>query len=448
MAEKKRGLISRRDFIKATGGGALAAGLGPSILIPGKACATEKTVRLLQWIHLIPAYDKWFGGELIPKWGNKYGFEFIVDNVSVAALGGQAAAEVSAQKGHDLFMFLNSPSAFEEQVIDHREIYEECQRKYGKPIDLAIKSTYNPRTKKHFGFSPFFTPGPVNYRKDLWDEVGRIPDTWDDVRVGGRKIKENRGNPVGIGLAQEIDTGIAMQTIMYSFGSSIQDEYGNVVLNSRQTLEAVKFVKALYEEAMTPEVFAWDASSNNRVMLGGKGSLTLNDISITRVAEKVNAEISGKIRLRKPPEGPVTRSAPQPVIHVYVIWKFAQNKEEAKQFLVDLVDNSESAFKASKFYNLPCFPKTVPDLDKLISYDSTVSPPDKYKILSDALDWTTNVGYPGYANAAIDEIVGTWVINTMFAKAAAGAATPEETLKAAETACKRIFAKWKEKRLV
>lgn len=37
---------------------------------------------------------------------------------------------------------------------------------------------------------------------------------------------------------------------MYSFGGSIQDEVGNVVLNSKQSLEAVKFVKALYKEAM------------------------------------------------------------------------------------------------------------------------------------------------------------------------------------------------------
>jgi multiple sugar transport system substrate-binding protein len=36
----------------------------------------------------------------------------------------------------------------------------------------------------------------------------------------------------------------------------------------------------------------------------------------------------------------------------------------------------------------------------------------------------------------------------MFAKAASGAATPEEALKEADAACKRIFAKWKERGLV
>jgi len=37
------------------------------------------------------------------------------------------------------------------------------------------------------------------------------------------------------------------------------------------------------------------------------------------------------------------------------------------------------------------------------------------------------------------------VVNTMFAKAATGAESPEDALKAAEAQCQRIWAKWKEK---
>ena len=40
---------------------------------------------------------------------------------------------------------------------------------------------------------------------------------------------------------------------------------------------------------MTPEVLAWDASSNNRFMLAGKESLALNAISITRTGENKKA---------------------------------------------------------------------------------------------------------------------------------------------------------------
>ena len=193
-------------------------------------------------------------------------------------------------------MYLWPKPDMEEQVIDHREIYEECAKTVGEPIDLAIRSIYNPKTKKYCGFSDSFVPDPVNYRKDLWDSVGMYPDTWDDVRVGGAKIKKKHGNPIGIGLASEIDTNMAIRPIMYAFGSSVQDEQGNLVLNSKETLEAVKFVNALYEECMTKEVFAWDASANNRFMISGNGSLALNATSIFKRTYRLRLFTSPMIR--------------------------------------------------------------------------------------------------------------------------------------------------------
>jgi len=313
-----------------------------------------------------------------------------------------------------------------------------------------VKSTYNPKTKKYYAFSPSFTPDPVNYRQDLFGEVGMAggPKTWDDVRIKGAEIKKKRNVPVGVGLANEIDTGMAMRTIMYAFGSHEQDAQGNLTLNSKQTLEAIKFVKALFTEAMTPEVFTWDASSNNRAMIAGTLSLALNAISITRTAEKDNPEISKKIQLTKALRGPVRAIGLEHVMQCYVTWKFSENIEGAKKFLVDYTTDFGQAFRAGEFYDFPCFEKTVPDLQKLIANDPKGHPADKYKVMDDVLNWATNVGYPGYANAAIDEIFSTWVLNVMFAKAASGSATPEEALKEADTACKRIFAKWKEKGLV
>ena len=447
MAEET---VSRREFIKATGAGALATGVGANIIIPGRAHAAKKTLKILNWVHFVPAYDEWFNKKYVKEWGQKNDTEVIVDNIGVAGINPRAAAEVSAQKGHDLFLFNWPPPAFEEQTVDMTDVYQEVERKVGKPIDLAVKSTYNPKTKKYYAFSPSFTPDPVNYRQDLFSQVGlpNGPRTWDEVRSAGAKIKKQFGNPVGIGLANEIDTGMAMRTIMYSFGSHEQDTAGNLTLNSKETLEAIKFVKALYDETMTAEVFTWDASSNNRAMLAGKISLALNAISITRTGEKDNPDISRKIQLTKALRGPVRAIGLEHVMQCYVVWKFAENKEGAKKFLIDYTTDFRQAFVAGEYYDFPCFPRTVPDLKKLIANDPKAHPPDKYKVLDDVLEWATNVGYPGYATAAVDEIFSTWVLNVMFAKAASGAATPEEALKEADAASKRIFAKWKEKGLI
>jgi multiple sugar transport system substrate-binding protein len=443
--------VSRRRFITVASTGAFAAGLGANIVTPGRAHAARKTLKILQWVHFVPAYDEWFNKKYTKEWGQKNDTEVIVDNIGIAGINARAAAEVAAQSGHDLFLFNWPPPAFEEQVVDMKDVYAELERKLGSPIDLAVKSTYNPKTKKYFAFSPSFTPDPVNYRQDLFGPVGfpSGPRTWDDVRVAGAKIKKQFGNPVGIGLSQEIDTSMAMRTIMYAFGSTVQDEHANVAINSPHTLEAVKFVKALFEEAMTPEVFTWDASSNNRCMIAGRCSLALNAISITREAEtKGMTDISGKIQLTKALSGPVRAIGLEHVMDCYVIWKFARNIDGAKKFLLDYTTTFRDAFLAGGFYDFPSFPKTVPDLKALIANDPRALPPDKYKVLSDVLEWATNVGYPGYANAAIDEVYNTWVIPVMFAKAASGSATPEDAVKEANAACTRIFAKWKAKGLV
>ena len=445
MAQRK---LTRRDVIKAAGT-ATAAGL----LVPRKGRAAKKTLKILQWNHFVPGYDKWFNNQYVKEWGEKNDTEVIVDNVGIPAINTTAAAEVSAKKGHDLFLFLWPKPVYEDEVIDHREIYEEIEKKYGKPIDLAIKSTYNPKTKKYFGFSDSYVPDPVNWRKSMFDEVGMKPDTWDDIRVAGKKIKDKRNVPVGIGLAQEIDTAMAMRAILYSFGGSEQDEQGRLVIGSKNTIEAVKFVKALYQETMTPEVFSWDASSNNRAMLAGRASVVLNAISVTREAENKNMMVDGKpigddIWLAKPAKGPARRMGLEHVMNVYVIWKFAENIAGAKKFLVDYVGNFHRAFEASEFYNFPCFTKTVPDLKQMVQKDAKGKPADKYAVLADSLDWATNVGFPGYSNAAIDDIYSQWILNNMFAKAAQGVMSPEDAVKEAEAKCKDIFAKWKERKLL
>lgn len=449
MAKKREvRSISRRDFLKAAGVGALAAGLGANIIIPGRSLGGRKKLKILSYKSWIPSYQKWFDS-YVRDWGEKNDTEVTFD-YEARDLPTRAFAEIKAQKGHDLFWYPGPPAAFEEYVIDHREIYQECEKRYGKAVSLAVKSTYNPLTSKHSGFCLNYVANLINYRKDLWDSVGIFPNTWEDIRVGGAKIKKQFGIPVGIpfSIMGMYDSRSFTRAILYSYGASVQDEEGKVVLNSKQTLAGVKFVCALFKEAMTPEVLNWNMSSNNSSMWKGKCSLTLNPISITRIAEnKENlAGMSKKIWLAKAPAGPVSRLWLHNIIENYFIWKFADNIEGAKQFLVDYVGHSREAFLTSGFYHLPCFPDAVPDLKELIANDPKADPPDKYKVLADAQEWTTNLGYPGFGNAAIVETQE--VIIEMFAKAATGKLSPEEAINEAEARCKDIFAAWRKKGLV
>src|SRR5205807_6613079 len=136
MAKKNKPGLSRREFIKLTGSGALAvgAGTGPFFLFPERAAAQQKTLKILQWSHFVPGYDKWFDNTFTKEWGAKHNTNVIVDHIAIAEINARAAAEVSAKKGHDLVMFLSPPAAYEKQVLDHRDVYAEVEKKHGKKI--------------------------------------------------------------------------------------------------------------------------------------------------------------------------------------------------------------------------------------------------------------------------------------------------------------------------
>ena len=52
-------------------------------------------------MHFVPAFDKWFNEKYVKEWGEKNNTEVTVDNIGLAGISARAAAEVSAQKGHD-----------------------------------------------------------------------------------------------------------------------------------------------------------------------------------------------------------------------------------------------------------------------------------------------------------------------------------------------------------
>ena len=436
-----KGVFSRRCALKTGAATFLLSGLAPAI-VPSRARAQQNTLRILRWKHFVPGYDIWFNETFIKEWGEANDTDVIVTNVGLGEIGKLAAGEAEVGEGHDLVLFLAPPPSLEEHVIDHREIFEECEQRYGKAIEFAKRGSYNPRTDKFYGICESYAPTVLSYRKDLWDAVGEQPDNWDAVRKGGSKIKLLHEKPVGLSLAPEHNSKHSVRAILYAFGGSIQDADGNPALKSDQSLEALKFGKALYEEAMTDETLAWDPPANNRFILSEEGCLTIDTLSIPRAAESKSLPVDPNLALARLPEGPAGRIGPNFGAYTYAIWNFAENMEGAKQFLVDYVGHSETALTASGFQNMPSFPDHVPGLSDLLKNDPTR--PERYAVLADVAETMTNLGHPGYANAATDEVLGSGIISTMFAKAATGQLSPEDALDEADKAVTPIFDKWKD----
>jgi multiple sugar transport system substrate-binding protein len=444
-------MATRREFLRLAAGAALAAGACASNGGDSKARAVststakkERTLRIVQWGHFVPAYDQWFDNEYTRQWGLENDVEVVVDHISILQLQDQAGAEVARQAGHDIFFFLTPPATLEDDVIDHREIVEEAKSRLGPMTPLLERGILNPKTKKYLGFPEFWAPYPVNYRSDAWGAAGLRPDSWDDIRRGAPILKA-AGAPVGFSFARaDPDANWALLSLMFAHGASIQDESGNVIINSKETIEALRVGTAIYREGMTPEVLTWDGTSNNRFLASGSGSMTLNPVSAIRAVEKQDPDLASRIALVPVPSGPAARLGTHSVFGTYAVWKFARNPEAAKQFLVDLAVNYREAFLRSELYNLPGFPGAVKDLDEILANDPAARPPGKYALLAKATDWSTNIGHPGATNAAVDEVFNQYVVTEMFAMAAKGEATPEEAARMAEAKITPIFDKWRE----
>src|SRR3546814_913806 len=68
---------------------------------------------------------------------------------------------------------------------------------------------------------------------------------------------------------------------LWSFGGAEVDESGKkVVVNSKETLESVKYMIDFWKDAHDEGGLAWDDSSNNRAFLSGTICSTLNGASI------------------------------------------------------------------------------------------------------------------------------------------------------------------------
>lgn len=451
---------SRRDFLRTSGAATIMLGTGSTLLsacsgatgVGGKS-TSKKTLKILMWSHFVPRYDTWFDA-WAKKWGQDNGMTVVVDHIDQADLPARTASEFAAQAGHDMIEWITPASAYEPSVLDMTDVVQEAEGKYGSQVGFCKLSSYNPTTNKYYAFCHTWTPDPGDYRKSLWAKAGMPngPATYDDLLKGGAEIKSREHVRMGIGMSQEVDSNMAARALIWSYGGSIQDAQENVVLNSPQVIDAVAYMAKLYKESMTNEIFSWTAASNNQGLVAGQLSYILNSISAYRAAQTTNPSVAKDIFFVPALKGPSGKGlACEHVIRSYIVPKWAKNVDKVKKFLLDLVGAARDSAYNSELYDFPAFSNTAAAsaLPGWVGNDPFKSQPaNKLALLGGAQQWSTNIGYPGPANAAEGEIFTTSVLPTMMASVARGKATPKEAVASAAKQCEAIFSKWRAKGLV
>jgi multiple sugar transport system substrate-binding protein len=445
MPRAKGRQLPRRDFIRLATG----AAAGPFFFFPARALASQKTLKIAKWAHFLPEFDDWFINVMVADWGKQNKTKVTVDVIPIEEIRDRAFAEVTAGKGHDIFIFPWPPAEYHKHVIDHAGIYQMVAAKYGSIQQLAFRSTFNPATKKYFAFADFWMPSPLHFFQDYWAQVGMPlgPVHYGSLLSGGKRMRDKLGIPCGLAFSPTLEGNVTLHSILYSHRAWILDLGGNLLFNKDVfAARALDYVRALYQEAGTPEQLTWGSGGSVRAMLGHKTSAAINAISLLRAAEKQSPDVARKMWIQPPligRSGMGVTALPH-VTNCSAVWNFSQNQVGASKFLADVVDSSRTGYEKSLGCNFPIYPKTVPDIIVRLSKDPQAIPADKYVQLKDALHWTPNLGVPGFATPAYMEIFTSSLIPKMVARVLKGEQSPEDAAAAAAGEMQRIADKWKQ----
>jgi multiple sugar transport system substrate-binding protein len=403
--------ISRRDFLKTTGVGLAGASLA-GVLAAHTAPAAPKGTRLriLTWSHFVPSYDRWLD-RFARDWGKKNGVRVRIDHIPHLEIPARVAAELAAGTGHDMF---GRPGGdlvglYYKHLLDITDLAERIGRQYGGWIPSAkncgmIKGRW-------YGYPSFYIVIPMLWRKDLFDAEGlEPPDTWEKARIAARTLRP-KGHPTGMQLSHCNDANHNWRSVLYDFGAKETDASGeHPLLDSKETREALKFAKALYDEGMTPEVFSWDDASDNRYLASGKACWIHDAISAYRSTQDTNPPVFEGTVVGNEPAGPtgLRFNVCDPV--VYSIWKFAKNASAALAFLEALEARQVEAQTAARGYNMPFLQDQYKKPMTILGHEP------KLEILQDFGNIVAFFGYPGPMSPAATEVQARYIIPDMFTR--------------------------------
>src|SRR5262249_29108352 len=279
--------FSRRNFLKLSGGGALAASAGMTgILACGRAPAYAQATSLhwLRWNDFVPASDQLLKGEMAAECEKALGIKLTIETINGNDIQARVTSAVQSGSGPDIVCALNNwPQLYADSLADVSDVAEELGKAQGGFYETSKVVANN---GKRWIAVPWSIVGlQIAYRKSWFEEIGysggKFPETWEALREAGKKLKA-QGRPVGQTLGHTFgDAPAFTYPYLWSWGGrEVEADGKTVVLDSKETVESVKFMVGFWKDALDEGGLAWDDASNNRAFLSGTCSATNNGASI------------------------------------------------------------------------------------------------------------------------------------------------------------------------
>jgi multiple sugar transport system substrate-binding protein len=413
--------------------GILAAGRGP-------AHAQGTKLHVLRWNDFIPQADAELKRQAVEA-GKALGAEITFEFVATNDLQPRITASLQSGWGADIIMMLwNWPQLYASSLVDVSDVAEPVGAAQGGFYDV-----WSATAKGSGGWLavPHSVGGFVaNYRRSWHREIGvqEYPKTWEEWHDVGKRMKA-KGKPVGQSLGRGLDPSTFSYPLLWDFGGAEVDESGKrVVINSKATLESVKFLQAFWKDACDESGVGWDDTTNNRAFLAGELSSTANGPSIyilaKRQQDKLKDEKGAPLYLDIDhaflPKGPVRQ------VHLntpfqHAVPKYSKNQKLAKDFLRwhHQRENYEKWFVVNEGYSMGAG-KAWEDHPMW----SRIDPP--LRIMRQMVRLSLMIGYPGPASARATEAQSKFIVPDMYAQAARGMKA-EDAVKWAEAELKKVY---------
>src|SRR3954449_10766635 len=437
--------ITRRDALSLGVSAAALAATGASAQSPIKAAdvpapkfAIEKgaSLRMLRPVRFVQADEDVFRANAT-KFTKETGVEVKVDFVGWEDINQQTAVTSNSGAGPDIIIgFSDAPHIYVDKLVELTDVADYLGKRYGGWLPLAQRYGKRHKSNAWIGLPFGASAGPLIYRKSVLQSVGydKAPEDHAGFLDLCRKLQK-AGKPAGFALGNAKGDGNGFASwALWSHNAALLDEEGNVIINSKETIAALKYLKELFPTfiAGTP---SWNDVSNNRAYSSQEISLTANGVSLyfalkndpatAAIAEDTEHQLLPKGLASQSPMGGLTLNA--------MVFKHSQYPNAAKAFLTFMLEREqyEPWLNAnSGYWSQP-----------LAAYaDAAVWSGDpKVKIFRDVMLSPYYNGYKGPISTATGAVNADYVPVQMFASVATGAATPEAAAAEAERRAKRYF---------
>jgi len=434
--------IGRRAFLKVTGAAAAATTGVAGILESGRApaWAQAKKLQILHWVDFVPAGDEELTRQM-GEAGKALGAEITLERINANDMQARITAAIESGNGPDIFQMLhNWTHLYQRACTDIGELAGWKEKDQGAYYELSKQAA---QVGGKWLALPYGVVGnAVVYRKDLFEAAGaKAPKTWQENREAGKKLKA-KGFPMGQTLGHTFgDAPTFTYPYLWSWGGKEVEKDGKTVaINSKETVESVKFLVAMYKEAYDEGGLAWDDTNNNRAFLSGTISATLNGASIyiesKRKPDQYKTDKGDQMWKHLDhyplPGGPAGQFSYH-VPFAHAVMSYSKNQALARDFLKWMHSKEQFGkwFVIEAGYSVGSNKhwEQHPMWEKL-------DPPMKpYRTAS---GFARAFGYAGSFSAKATEVYTKYVITDMYAKAVQGMAA-EESVKWAEGELKKIY---------